>query len=106
MFEHFSTVTASQVRTLCNRRDIGLSVHEERQVLRVNSDRVLADLKYLRTIGSYKTGVHRPTLSPEDIFARQWLVERMITAGLDARIDGIGNILGTSDVAGRIMLAG
>ena len=75
-------------------------------MLRVNSDRVLADLKYLRTIGSYKTGVHRPTLSPEDIFARQWLVERMITAGLDARIDGIGNILGTTDVVGKIMLAG
>jgi N-carbamoyl-L-amino-acid hydrolase len=68
--------------------------------------RVLGDLKYLRTIGSYKTGVHRPTLSAEDIFARQWLVEQMDAAGLNARIDGIGNILGTSGASGKIALAG
>jgi N-carbamoyl-L-amino-acid hydrolase len=72
----------------------------------IKPDRVLGDLKHLRTIGTYKTGVHRPTLSPEDVLARQWLVERMDAAGLDARIDGIGNILGTTDAAGRIMLAG
>jgi beta-ureidopropionase / N-carbamoyl-L-amino-acid hydrolase len=72
----------------------------------INPDRVLGDLKYLRTIGGYKTGVHRPTLSKEDVFVRQWLVDRMHEAGLDARIDGIGNILGTTDVIGRIMLAG
>lgn len=72
----------------------------------INPDRVLGDLKYLRTIGGYKTGVHRPTLSKEDVFVRQWLVDRMREAGLDARIDGIGNILGTTDVIGRIMLAG
>jgi hypothetical protein len=36
----------------------------------------------------------------------QWLVDRMREAGLNARIDGIGNILGMSDVIGRIMLAG
>jgi len=72
----------------------------------INPDRVLAELNYLRTIGAYKTGVHRPTLSKEDIFVRQWLVDRMREAGLDARIDGIGNILGKTDVIGRIMLAG
>jgi beta-ureidopropionase / N-carbamoyl-L-amino-acid hydrolase len=71
-----------------------------------NPDRVLGDLKHLRTIGAYKSGVHRPTLSAEDVVAREWLVERMRAAGLDAGIDGIGNILGTTDVAGRIMLAG
>jgi beta-ureidopropionase / N-carbamoyl-L-amino-acid hydrolase len=72
----------------------------------INPDRVLGDLKYLRTIGAYKTGVHRPTLSKEDVFVRQWLVDRMREAGLDARIDGIGNVFGMSDVIGRIMLAG
>jgi beta-ureidopropionase / N-carbamoyl-L-amino-acid hydrolase len=72
----------------------------------INPDRVLGDLKYLRTIGAYKTGVHRPTLSKEDVFVRQWLVDRMREAGLDARIDGIGNVFGMSDVNGRIMLAG
>jgi beta-ureidopropionase / N-carbamoyl-L-amino-acid hydrolase len=73
---------------------------------KTNPDRVLTDLKYLRTIGSYKTGVHRPTLSPEDIFARQWLVEQMKAAQLNAGIDGIGNILGKSGAPGRIALAG
>jgi beta-ureidopropionase / N-carbamoyl-L-amino-acid hydrolase len=73
---------------------------------KTNPDRVLADLKYLRTIGSHKTGVHRPTLSPEDIIARQWLVEQMNAAGLNAGIDGIGNILGKSAAPGRIALAG
>jgi beta-ureidopropionase / N-carbamoyl-L-amino-acid hydrolase len=73
---------------------------------KTNPDRLLADLKYLRTIGSYKTGVHRPTLSPEDIFARQWLVEQMKAAQLNAGIDGIGNILGKSGAPGRIALAG
>ncbi len=72
----------------------------------INPDRMLGDLKYLRTVGAYKTGVHRTTLSKEDVFVRQWLVDRMREAGLDARIDGIGNILGTTDVIGRIMLAG
>jgi N-carbamoyl-L-amino-acid hydrolase len=72
----------------------------------INPERVLGDLKYLRTIGGYNTGVHRPTLSKEDVFVRQWLVDRMRETGLDARIDGIGNILGTTDVIGRIMLAG
>lgn len=72
----------------------------------IKPERVLGDLKYLRTIGAYKTGVHRPTLSSEDVFVRQWIVERMGAAGLDAHIDGIGNILGKTEVAGRIMLAG
>jgi beta-ureidopropionase / N-carbamoyl-L-amino-acid hydrolase len=72
----------------------------------INPERVLGDLKYLRTIGAFKTGVHRPTLSEQDVFVRQWLVERMRDAGLNAGIDGIGNILGTTNVTGRIMLAG
>ena len=71
-----------------------------------NPDRVLGDLEHLRTIGAYKTGVHRPTLSAEDVVAREWLAERMRAAGLDASIDGIANILGTTDIADRIMLAG
>ena len=34
---------------------------------RADGARVLADLQALRAIGTYKTGVHRPTFSPEDI---------------------------------------
>src|SRR4051812_49012484 len=72
----------------------------------INPDRVLGDLYKLRTFGTYKTGVHRPTLSPEDIASRQWLVDRMAEAGLDAAIDGIGNVLGRSRASGAKMLAG
>ena len=48
----------------------------------------------LREIGKYKTGVHRPTFSPQDVEARHWLVARLTEAGLDASIDGIGNVYG------------
>jgi N-carbamoyl-L-amino-acid hydrolase len=72
----------------------------------IDPDRVLGDLYKLRTFGAYKTGVHRPTFSPEDVASRQWLTERMTEAGLDAAIDGIGNVLGRSRAPGRKMLAG
>jgi N-carbamoyl-L-amino-acid hydrolase len=72
----------------------------------INPDRLLGDLYELRKIGAYKTGVHRPTLSPEDVASRQWLAERIGQAGLEATIDGIGNVLGFSRAAGRKVLAG
>jgi N-carbamoyl-L-amino-acid hydrolase len=72
----------------------------------INPDRVLADLYALRRIGTYKTGVHRPTFSAEDILARQWLTDRMTEAGLDAEIDGIGNVYGFSRAGGRKVLSG
>ena len=60
----------------------------------IDPDRLLGDLYKLRTFGTYKTGVHRPSLSPDDVASRQWLAERMTEAGLDAQIDGIGNVFG------------
>jgi N-carbamoyl-L-amino-acid hydrolase len=72
----------------------------------IDPERLLGDLYKLRTFGTYKTGVHRPTFSPDDLIARQWLVERMTEAGLDAQIDGIGNVLGFSRAPGRKILAG
>ncbi len=72
----------------------------------INPERLLGDLYKLRTFGAYKTGVHRPTFSPDDLIARQWLVERMTEAGLDAQIDGIGNVFGFSRAPGRKILTG
>lgn len=72
----------------------------------INPDRLLGDLYKLRTFGTYKTGVHRPTFSPEDVASRQWLTERMTDAGLDAQIDGIGNVIGFSRAPGRKILTG
>ncbi len=72
----------------------------------INPARLLGDLRALAEIGKYKTGVHRPTLSPDDLRARAFLVERLHAAGLEVEQDGIGNILGRSRVKGKVMLAG
>jgi beta-ureidopropionase / N-carbamoyl-L-amino-acid hydrolase len=72
----------------------------------IKPERVLADLYKLRTFGTYKTGVHRPTLSAEDIASRHWLVERMEEAGLDAKIDGVASVFGFSRAPGRKVLSG
>ncbi len=68
--------------------------------------RVLGDLRTLATFGAYKTGVHRPTFSPQDIEARHWFRGKLEKAGLDARIDGIGTVIGYSGAPGRKLLTG
>lgn len=60
----------------------------------IDGSRLLGDLRALAKIGAYKTGVHRPTYSPEDVESRHWLVARMREAGLTPEIDGIGNVIG------------
>jgi beta-ureidopropionase / N-carbamoyl-L-amino-acid hydrolase len=72
----------------------------------INPQRLLGDLYDLRKIGTFKTGVHRPTFSPEDTVSRHWLVDCMTDAGLDASIDGIGNVLGMTGAPGRKVLSG
>jgi beta-ureidopropionase / N-carbamoyl-L-amino-acid hydrolase len=73
---------------------------------RADGARVLADLRALRAIGAYKTGVHKPTFSEPHLLSLQWLVQRLPEAGLAGEIDGIGNILGTSPKPGPKLLAG
>ncbi|MEM9359179.1 MAG: Zn-dependent hydrolase [Pseudomonadota bacterium] len=72
----------------------------------INAERVLANLYTLREIGKYKTGVHRPTLSPQDMEARHWLVNQLRSIGHEADIDGIANVFGRSSANGRVLLAG
>lgn len=72
----------------------------------IDSDRVLADLRHLATFGAYKTGVHRPTFSEEDIAARRWFRGRLAEAGLEAEIDGIGNVYGRAPGGGPKVLTG
>lgn len=72
----------------------------------IDAERLLRDLYALREIGRYKTGVHRPTYSAEDVQSRHWLAERLAEAGLEASIDGIGNVLGLDRSAGRKLLMG
>jgi len=71
-----------------------------------NPDRALADLHELREIGRYKTGVHRPTLSPDDMESREWLAAKLRAIGHDVTIDGIANVFGRAPGAGRNVLSG
>lgn len=73
---------------------------------KVDTARFLRDLHELRRIGEYKTGVHRPTYSPEDMQSRQWLMERMAECGLEPVMDGIGNVLGRHRGNGPHLLVG
>ena len=69
-------------------------------------ERVLADLYHLRGIGTFKTGVHRPTLSPEDMVTRHWLADQLSALGHEAQIDGIANVFGRAPGDGPKLLAG
>lgn len=72
----------------------------------VDGARVLADLKRLAEFGRYKTGVHRPTYSPDDVASRHWIADRLAAAGLVPEIDGIGNVFGRNHLAPRRLLVG
>lgn len=75
-------------------------------MLRANTQRVLDDLYHLRSIGAYKTGVHRPTLSVDDMIARRWLADQLLAIGHQTTIDGIANVYGRAPADGPIVLAG
>ena len=71
-----------------------------------NTQRVLADLNALCQFGAYKSGVHRPTLSPQDMEARQWLEARLREIGHEACIDGVANVVGRARGSGPHVLCG
>ncbi|MFC7609938.1 hydantoinase/carbamoylase family amidase [Teichococcus aestuarii] len=71
-----------------------------------DSARFLQDLHELRRIGAFRTGVHRPTYSPQDMESRRWLMRQMEAVGLEASIDGIGNVFGRHKGAGPHLLVG
>ncbi|MDY0881665.1 Zn-dependent hydrolase [Dongia soli] len=72
----------------------------------INADRLMKDLRRLRQFGAQGNGVVRLALSPVDLEARHWLVERMAEAGLDAAIDGVGTVFGRSRKPGPALLIG
>ncbi|MGD1974118.1 MAG: hydantoinase/carbamoylase family amidase [Desulfobacterales bacterium] len=72
----------------------------------INPQRLMNDLKHLRTIGQYGTGVIRPAFSTKDMEARQWLFDRMEAAGLKTSVDGVGNVFGRSPNPGKGILIG
>jgi len=72
----------------------------------IQPERLLADLRHLRSIGAQGRGVVRPAFSANDMEARRWLKARFEEAELDATIDGVGNVLGRSRNAGKALLVG
>jgi N-carbamoyl-L-amino-acid hydrolase len=72
----------------------------------INPDRLLADLRRLRTFGAEGAGVVRLALSPIDVESRHWLAGRMSEAGLAASIDGVGTVFGRSRTPGPALIIG
>ena len=72
----------------------------------IDTNRFLQDLNDLRKIGAYRTGVHRPTYTPQDMESRRWLMARMTEIGLEPAMDGIGNVIGRHTGPGPHMLVG
>ncbi len=72
----------------------------------VDEDRLLADMHSLAGFGKLGTGVDRPAYSAADLAAREWLAERMRAAGLDAVVDGVGNVYGRSPGVKQSILVG
>lgn len=72
----------------------------------INPQRLLHRLHELRAFGSCGNGVVRRCLSEVDIESRHWLQREMIAAGLDARIDGVANVIGISSSPGKALLLG
>ena len=75
-------------------------------MIQLKPERALRDLYELRQIGRYKSGVHRPTLSKDDMISREWLVAKLREIGHDAHIDGIANVFGRAPGDGPHVLSG
>jgi N-carbamoyl-L-amino-acid hydrolase len=75
-------------------------------MIAIQPERLLRDLRHAADFGRHLTGVHRPTFSPQDMEARRWLATLMGEAGLDADIDGAGNVIGRAPIEGRRLLLG
>jgi N-carbamoyl-L-amino-acid hydrolase len=73
---------------------------------RIDPQRLLADLRTLRSIGTKDRGVVRPAFSAADMEARRWLAGRYAEAGLEPAIDGVGNVFGRSRNPGKALLIG
>jgi len=62
--------------------------------MRVNGDRLWQNIVELGSIGRSQKGVSRVAFSEADIEGRMWFLNKMKQAGLNTRIDGVGNVFG------------
>ncbi len=75
-------------------------------MIKINPQRLLNDLNTLRTFGGVGNGVVRTAFSAVDIKSRHWLVDQLRDAGLQAAIDGVGNVIGQTRDCTRALLIG
>jgi N-carbamoyl-L-amino-acid hydrolase len=75
-------------------------------MITIDPERLMSDLRALAVFGKLGTGVDRTAFSKADIEARQWLLRRMEEGGLEARIDGVGNVIGRAPGNGPTVLIG
>ena len=80
-------------------------------MLKINEDRLMADLEALAQIGQAETGgMNRLALSAEDVAGRAWFKARVLADGFEFREDGAGNqsalLRSTVNPNARTVLAG
>lgn len=78
----------------------------EKIMIEINPERLLHDLNTLRSFGSVGSGVVRTAFSNTDMESRHWLVKQLMSAGLEASIDGVGNVIGKTRDCSRSLLIG
>ena len=74
--------------------------------MQINYRRLFADLRQLATFGRVGSGVQRLSFTADDQAARNWLLQRLLDAGLEAQIDGIGNVYGQGKGVSKAVLIG
>lgn len=84
-----------------------LAAEWQKRMMRVDLLRLKRDLDELGAIGrTPEGGVSRPSWSDADMAARRWLLERIAAAGMEARVDPAGNVLGRWQSGGPVVLVG
>ncbi len=75
--------------------------------IRIDLGRLRSDVLELGEIGRNEDGgINRPSFSPADLEAREWFKDRILSAGLEYRVDGAGNIFGRLAGSGKTVMAG
>jgi N-carbamoyl-L-amino-acid hydrolase len=77
--------------------------------LRIDLGRLKNDIEAVNTIGRIEgvPGINRVSFSDADMDGRHWLMERLEDAGLDARMDAVGNVFGRWEAgSGPVVMAG
>ncbi len=73
----------------------------------IDLSRLRRDILELGEIGrNDEGGINRPSFSPADLAAREWLKDKILSAGLEYRVDGAGNIFGRLAGDGKTVMAG